>query len=180
MSYLSHSSWCNNLSPQILLCVKAEVTQNQNIDIRSLILKADQSPWRFCDTTCNCKVIATFSVNPSYLKLICSIWRYGFIMLFIWLYKYHTKFFWIVSSKSFGHIKISSTWRKWHTNASGWRKMHNEELHNIYSSPYTIRTIKSRKKMWAVYTVGNGVSQKMGGVKWAKKMGGVKCAKKFL
>jgi hypothetical protein len=27
----------------------------------------------------------------------------------------------------------------------GWRKLHNEELHNLYSSPSTIRMIKSRR-----------------------------------
>jgi hypothetical protein len=26
----------------------------------------------------------------------------------------------------------------------GWRKLHNEKLHNLYSSPSTIRMIKSR------------------------------------
>jgi NAD(P)H-nitrite reductase large subunit len=26
----------------------------------------------------------------------------------------------------------------------GWRKLHNEELHNVYSSPNIIRMIKSR------------------------------------
>jgi hypothetical protein len=26
----------------------------------------------------------------------------------------------------------------------GWRKLHNKELHNLYSSPYIIRIIKSR------------------------------------
>jgi hypothetical protein len=30
----------------------------------------------------------------------------------------------------------------------GWRKLHNEELHNLYSSPIIIRTIKSRMR-WA-------------------------------
>jgi hypothetical protein len=30
----------------------------------------------------------------------------------------------------------------------GWRKLHNEELHNFYSSPDIIRMIKSRKKRW--------------------------------
>jgi hypothetical protein len=28
----------------------------------------------------------------------------------------------------------------------GWRKLHNEELHNLYSSPSIIRVIKSRRK----------------------------------
>jgi hypothetical protein len=28
----------------------------------------------------------------------------------------------------------------------GWRKLHNEELHNLYSSPDKIRMIKSRMK----------------------------------
>jgi hypothetical protein len=27
----------------------------------------------------------------------------------------------------------------------GWRKLHNEELHNLYSSPNVIRMIKSRR-----------------------------------
>jgi hypothetical protein len=31
----------------------------------------------------------------------------------------------------------------------GWRKLHNEELHNLYSSPSIIRTIKSRRIRWA-------------------------------
>jgi hypothetical protein len=31
----------------------------------------------------------------------------------------------------------------------GWRKLHNEDLHNLYSSPSTIRIIKSRRMRWA-------------------------------
>jgi hypothetical protein len=31
----------------------------------------------------------------------------------------------------------------------GWRKLHNEELHNLYSSPSIIRIIKSRRLRWA-------------------------------
>jgi hypothetical protein len=30
----------------------------------------------------------------------------------------------------------------------GWRKLHNEELHNLYSSPNIIRVIKSRGIRW--------------------------------
>jgi hypothetical protein len=31
----------------------------------------------------------------------------------------------------------------------GWRKLHNEELHNLYPSPSLIRMIKSRRMRWA-------------------------------
>jgi hypothetical protein len=31
----------------------------------------------------------------------------------------------------------------------GWRKLHNEELHDLYPSPSIIRTIKSRWMRWA-------------------------------
>jgi hypothetical protein len=30
-----------------------------------------------------------------------------------------------------------------------WRKLHNEELHNLYSSPDNNRQVKSRRMMWA-------------------------------
>jgi hypothetical protein len=30
----------------------------------------------------------------------------------------------------------------------GWRKLHNEELYNMYSSPGIIKMIKSRKMRW--------------------------------
>jgi hypothetical protein len=31
----------------------------------------------------------------------------------------------------------------------GWRKVHNVEIHNLYSSPYIIRMIKSKRMRWA-------------------------------
>jgi hypothetical protein len=31
----------------------------------------------------------------------------------------------------------------------GWRKLHNEEVHNLYYSPSTIRMIKLRRMRWA-------------------------------
>jgi hypothetical protein len=33
----------------------------------------------------------------------------------------------------------------------GWRKLHNEELHDLYSAPSIIRIIKSRGMRWAVH-----------------------------
>jgi hypothetical protein len=37
-----------------------------------------------------------------------------------------------------------------------WRKLHNEELHNLYSSPSTIRIIKSRRMRWAGHVAPTG------------------------
>jgi hypothetical protein len=33
--------------------------------------------------------------------------------------------------------------------AGGWRKLHNEDLHKLYSSASTVRMIKSRRMIWA-------------------------------
>jgi hypothetical protein len=32
-----------------------------------------------------------------------------------------------------------------------WKKLHNKELHDLYSSPSIIRIIKSRRMRWAVH-----------------------------
>jgi hypothetical protein len=37
-----------------------------------------------------------------------------------------------------------------------WRKLHNEELHNLYSSPNIIRTIKSRRMRWTGHVARMG------------------------
>jgi hypothetical protein len=37
-----------------------------------------------------------------------------------------------------------------------WRKLHNEELHDLYSSPSTIRIIKSRRMRWAGHVARMG------------------------
>jgi hypothetical protein len=38
----------------------------------------------------------------------------------------------------------------------GWRKLHNEELHNLYSSPSIIRMIKSGRMRWAGHVARMG------------------------
>jgi hypothetical protein len=38
----------------------------------------------------------------------------------------------------------------------GWRKLHNEELHNLYSSPSIIRMFKSRMMRWAGHAARMG------------------------
>jgi hypothetical protein len=38
----------------------------------------------------------------------------------------------------------------------GWRKLHNEELHNLYCSPSIIRIIKLRRVRWAGHVARMG------------------------
>jgi hypothetical protein len=37
-----------------------------------------------------------------------------------------------------------------------WRKLHNEDLHNLYSSPIIIRMIKSRRMRWVGHVARMG------------------------
>jgi hypothetical protein len=37
-----------------------------------------------------------------------------------------------------------------------WRKLYNKELHQVYSSPNTVRVIKSRRMRWARHVARMG------------------------
>jgi hypothetical protein len=45
--------------------------------------------------------------------------------------------------------------------AGEWRKLHSEELHNLYSSPNIIRQVKSRRMMWAGHVIRMGEERKV-------------------
>jgi hypothetical protein len=47
----------------------------------------------------------------------------------------------------------------------GWRKLHNEELHGLYSSPSIVGVIKARRMRWAGHMThggGEGCKQHFG------------------
>jgi hypothetical protein len=45
---------------------------------------------------------------------------------------------------------------KWDGVTGGWRKLHNEENHNLYSSPIIIIIIKSRRMRWVGHVARMG------------------------
>jgi hypothetical protein len=48
----------------------------------------------------------------------------------------------------------------------GWRKLHNEEFHNLYFSTSIIRMIKSRRMRWAGHVAGLGEKRNACGMLW--------------
>jgi hypothetical protein len=42
-----------------------------------------------------------------------------------------------------------------------WRKLHNEELHNLYSSPDIIRQVKAKRMRWAGHVARMGEERKV-------------------
>jgi hypothetical protein len=57
-----------------------------------------------------------------------------------------------VLSRIFGPIRVQVR--------GEWRKLHDEELHNLYSSPNSIRQIKLRRMGWAGYVACVGEERK--------------------
>jgi hypothetical protein len=47
-----------------------------------------------------------------------------------------------------------------------WRKLHNEELNNLYSSPNIVRMTKSRRVRWAGHVAYIGERRDLYGVWW--------------
>jgi hypothetical protein len=44
---------------------------------------------------------------------------------------------------------------------TGWSKLHNEKLHNLYSSPSIIRIMKSRRMRWVGHVTQMGEKRNM-------------------
>jgi hypothetical protein len=64
----------------------------------------------------------------------------------------------------------------------GWRKLHNEELHNLHSSPTTITLVKLRRIRWACYVAGMGekvsiYKMLVGKVEGKRPIGYLKCCR---
>jgi hypothetical protein len=51
----------------------------------------------------------------------------------------------------------------------GWRKPHNKELYNLYSSPSTIRMIKSRRMRWVGHAARMGRKEIRIGYWWERQ-----------
>jgi PAS domain-containing protein len=51
----------------------------------------------------------------------------------------------------------------------GWRKLHNEELHNLYGSQRIIRMIKSRRMRWAGHVARMGRRGMYRGFWWERQ-----------
>jgi hypothetical protein len=47
-----------------------------------------------------------------------------------------------------------------------WRKLHNEDLHDLYTSPNIVRVIKSRRMRWAVHVARIGEGRGIAGLWW--------------
>jgi len=49
-----------------------------------------------------------------------------------------------------------------------WRKLHNEELNDLYCSPDIVRVIKSRRMRWAGHVARMGSGEAYTGLLWGK------------
>jgi hypothetical protein len=51
----------------------------------------------------------------------------------------------------------------------GWRKLHNEDIHNLYPSPSIIRVIKSRAMRWVEHVAQMGEKRNAYRILWVSQ-----------
>jgi hypothetical protein len=61
-----------------------------------------------------------------------------------------------------------------------WRKLRNDEIHSLYSSPNIVRVIKSRRRRWAGYVARMGKRRcvcrvLVGRPEWKRPLGRPRC-----
>jgi hypothetical protein len=81
----------------------------------------------------------------------------------VWKYKHLFKFYHVINKyltlrRIFGPKRDEVT--------VVWRKLHNEELHDLYSSPNIVRVIKSIRMKWAGHVARIGRGEACRGFYW--------------
>ena len=100
-------------------------------------------------------------LSSSFLYKILKIKIHRTIILSVVLYGYET---WSLTLREERRLRVSENRvlrrifvSKRDEVTEGWRKLHNEELNDMYSLPNIVRGIKSRKIRWAGHVAGMGV-----------------------
>jgi hypothetical protein len=89
-----------------------------------------------------------------YKTIVLPVALYGHESWYLTLMEEHTRRLRVFEKRLFGRLFGTKRDKA----IGGWRKLHNEELHNLYSSPNIIRMIKSRRMGWAEHVAQTGRS----------------------
>jgi hypothetical protein len=61
--------------------------------------------------------------------------------------------------EGFGNSELRKIFGPKREEDESWRKLHNDELHHLYSSPNIVRVIKSRRMRWAGHVARMGMGE---------------------
>lgn len=135
--------------------------------LHNLVIHISSSQTLYVNGHCKLLETSNLSTKLPAIEYAIWIWKDGIILLQLLSDQWTVSLLQKLQFSTLKENKMAKIMR-------GLRKLHNEELYNLYSIPYIIRMIESKRVKWAL--VGEKCIQSFGRKTWRKKATWKTCA----